>query len=624
MRNFLLGLILLMCSYTSFSQADSSKYNIEGNFNENEIRTVIPQREIEHSNAKTLASLLNEQAGLVVNGAFQPMGSLVNIYMEGYIGGKVLIELDGLPVWDPSSIAETYFDLNYIPLNNIEEIIITHGGHSTEDGNGAIAGVINIITKKKKSLKKLNAIGEIGVGNKGSYFQNLQLWGSVNKLAYQVNYSGYHTNGFSYAQDTTGKNGFDNDGFKSQVLNSYLEYKPTANFKLYSYILYSEYKADTDNDDFADALNNYYKNSFLNTGLGFNYSKKKFLLTANYKYSDATRAYYDFDVNTEKLYGIAQLLNIDITTSFTKQISYSGGIDYIHNKLKDYFTNFFNVTTPNKYPTTYQLGAYSMFKYTSLNNQYLASIGYRANQTHLTNTADYSYFITNSYQLNKKVSIISHISSDFTTPSIYVAKDSFVGNEKLQSEHSISFQLGIAYNTRSWQQKLMIFHNKLNNGIDFNSNISTFDNCNGLKIWGVEYETEISLLKHFTARANYTYTIGKEQTISRQNLSDTISYNYLIRIPKHNLNCKLQYELKSGSSIILGGKYVTTYYDVGTATTDCKMSGFFILNINAFVNVSKKISLACEIENLLTNKFHDTRGYNSTPFIFNFSSKIIL
>ena len=623
MRNFLLGLILLMCSYTSFSQADSSKYNIEGNFNENEIRTVIPQREIEHSNAKTLASLLNEQAGLVVNGAFQPMGSLVNIYMEGYIGGKVLIELDGLPVWDPSSIAENYFDLNYIPLSIIEEIIIIHGSHSTKYGSGAIAGVINIITKKKESLKKLNAIAETGVGNRGTSFQNLQLWGSVNKLAYQVNYSGYHTNGFSYAQDTTEKNGFDNDGFKSQVLNSYLDYKPNKSFKLYSYIFYSKYKADTDADDFVDAINNYYKNSFLNTGLGFSYTKRKLSITGNYKYSDATRAYYDSIVNTEEYIGITQLLNLKVTTAFTKQISYCAGVEYRHNDFKYYSTNFSNVTTQTIYPTTYQFRAYSAIEYTSPNNRYLASIGYRTNPNNIANT-DYSYYIINTYQLNKKVSIVSNISSGYTTPSIYTAKDSFVGNEKLQSERSTSFQVGIKYKKKSWQQHLMIFHNKMNNGIDFNSNISTFDNCNSFNIGGMEYESAITLLKHFIAQVNYTYTIGKEQTISRQDFTDTISYNYLVRVPKHNLNCKLQYESNRGSFITIGSKYVNSYYDIGTATTDYKMNGFFILNMNTFINISKKISLACEVENLLNNKFHDTRGYNSVPIIFNLSSKIIL
>jgi len=154
--------------------------------------------------------------------------------MEGYIGGKVLVELDGLPVWDSSSIAENYFDLNYIPLNIIEKIIIIHGSHSTKYGSGAIAGVINIITKKKESLKKLNAIAETGVGNRGTSFQNLQLWGSLQKFVYQINYAGYHTTGFSYAQDTTGKNGFDNDGFKSQLLNSHFEYKLTNTIKLFS------------------------------------------------------------------------------------------------------------------------------------------------------------------------------------------------------------------------------------------------------------------------------------------------------------------------------------------------------------------------------------------------------
>jgi len=611
-----------MCNYTSFSQVDSCKYDTEGSFNKNEIKTVINHREIENSNAKTLASLLNEQAGLVVNGAFQPIGSLVNIYMEGYIGGKVLIELDGLTVWDPSSIAENYFDLNYIPLSIIEEIIIIHGSHSTKYGSGAIAGVINIITKKKESLKKLNAIAETGVGNRGTSFQNLQLWGSLQKLVYQINYAGYHTTGFSYAQDTTGKNGFDNDGFKSQLLNSNFEYKLTNTIKLFSYFLYSKYKADTDADNFTDAVNNYYKNSFLNTGLGFTYTKKKLSITGNYKYNDATRAYYDSIVNTEKYIGIAHLLNLKVTTAFTKQISFCAGFDYSHDEFKYYSTNFSNVTLQTKYPTTYQLGVYSTLKYTSLNNRYQASLGYRTNQNNIANI-DNSYFITNAYQFNKKFSILSNISSGFTTPSIYAAKDSFVGNEKLLSERSISFQIGIEYKTKSWQQKLLIFHNNMNNGIDFNSNIGTFSNCNGFKIWGIEYETKLKLTNHFSFNCNYTFSVGKETTISRQDYTDTITYPHLVRIPKHIVNAGFSYHDKRFAASI-NGHWVSNYYDVGWITNDYPMKSYIVLGSSFSYSPSSYLKCCVNIQNLTNNKFIDTRGFNSTPFMVQIGVSILL
>src|ERR1700739_4559000 len=64
--------------------------------------TVITKDQIEKSNAKTVAEVLNEQAGIVVNGANNAPGSVQTLYMRGADAGRTLILLDGIPVNDPS------------------------------------------------------------------------------------------------------------------------------------------------------------------------------------------------------------------------------------------------------------------------------------------------------------------------------------------------------------------------------------------------------------------------------------------------------------------------------------------------------------------------------------------
>ena len=466
-------------------------------------------------------------------------------------------------------------------------------------------------------------VGEIGAGNRASLSKSIQVWGTLKKFNYQANYSGYQTNGFSYAEDTIGNKGFDNDGFKSKVFSGYLEYKPTINLKLYSYFLKSMYKADTDEDDFSDAKNYYYKNSFLNTGIGFSYKKNNLSISGNYKYSDVTRAYYNLDINTEKLNGLAHLIDLKVNNQITKQISYSGGVDYRHTEIKDQLTDIAFGTIQNKYPTAYQMGISSAFSYKSISNKYLASIGYRVNKNALSSTDD-SYCLTNSYQITKAFQVRANISSGYTIPSIYAAKDSSLGNEKLKSERSLGFQLSLNYSMKSWKQRLLFYRNKLDNGIDFNGNISAFSNCNGFKIWGLLYETEVILLNHLKAQANYAFTAGNETTISRQNSYDTISYPYLVRIPKHNINFKLQYESKKGNCLGIGAKYVNAYYDVGNATGDYKMKGFIVLNMNSCIYLGRYILLLFDVQNLLNNSFHDTRGYNSIPILADASVKFKL
>jgi len=66
--------------------------------------TVITKAQIEKSGGKSVAQLLNEQAGVTVNGAFNNAGNVQTVYMRGGSQGRVLILMDGFPVIYPSVI----------------------------------------------------------------------------------------------------------------------------------------------------------------------------------------------------------------------------------------------------------------------------------------------------------------------------------------------------------------------------------------------------------------------------------------------------------------------------------------------------------------------------------------
>ena len=121
--------------------------------NTGKILTVITRKEIEGSPASNVGELLNRQTGITVIGANNSPGSNPDVYMRGAGTGNALILMDGVPINDASTIRAT-FDLNFIPLGEIERIEILKGGQSTLYGSDAVAGVINIITKKNESQKK--------------------------------------------------------------------------------------------------------------------------------------------------------------------------------------------------------------------------------------------------------------------------------------------------------------------------------------------------------------------------------------------------------------------------------------------------------------------------------------
>lgn len=109
--------------------------------------TVITAKDIRGSTAKTVPDLLAEQAGIAVRDFFGNNAAAATVDMRGFgITGtqNTLILVDGRRVND---IDLSGVQWSAIPLHAIERIEISRGGGSVLYGDGATAGVINIITK---------------------------------------------------------------------------------------------------------------------------------------------------------------------------------------------------------------------------------------------------------------------------------------------------------------------------------------------------------------------------------------------------------------------------------------------------------------------------------------------
>ncbi len=119
-------------------------------------------------------------------GANNTLGTNQDVYMRGAATGNTLILLDGIPVYDASTIANT-FDINHLPLDNIERIEILKGAQSTLYGSDAVAGVIHIITRKQ-SNKPVSVFGTLAGGSFDTYKAVAGIQGNLAKTQYQFQY----------------------------------------------------------------------------------------------------------------------------------------------------------------------------------------------------------------------------------------------------------------------------------------------------------------------------------------------------------------------------------------------------------------------------------------------------
>ena len=169
--------------------------------------TVITQEEIRKSPAQTLDQLLRQVPGINLTGApyfaTDPTGN--QIRMRGTTNSKVLVMLDGIPVLDPFYTTVQWFK---VPLTSVERVEVLRGGNSSLWGNLAVAGVVNIVTRRPTDGRG-EVTGSYGSMNTatGSGAKDFVLNDSVaiNVSADVLNTDGYQTTPEQYLSSFPGK-----------------------------------------------------------------------------------------------------------------------------------------------------------------------------------------------------------------------------------------------------------------------------------------------------------------------------------------------------------------------------------------------------------------------------------
>lgn len=189
MRIPLLLIIVFSAAGTSYAQQkytspkhrtdslsnDLKEVVVTGQYQPQSLRNSVYQTRIISAERIRLRAATNIQQVLSTELGFRFSNDLTlgtsDIQMMGMTGRNVKILLDGVPMVDRSDTRES---LNQIDINTVERIEIVEGPLSVSYGTDALAGVINIITKKAgKARLNINArVQEETVGKEYSPFSN--------------------------------------------------------------------------------------------------------------------------------------------------------------------------------------------------------------------------------------------------------------------------------------------------------------------------------------------------------------------------------------------------------------------------------------------------------------------
>lgn len=481
---------------------------------------VISSEDIKRMNANNAAEVLNQNLNLLIIPDSSSGNSNVSIMGLGSEYTKILI--DNIPVVGDNGVGNM-IDLTKLTLENVERIEIVKGAMGVEYGNNAMAGVINIITKKSANDKKISVNGflqEETVGKEydwykkgeGRHIQGLNLHSKLSDkltLSAYINHNDFQgfkgeQKGYMHAildqkrgydwqpkdQISTGATLHFNSG-KAKMFYKFDYLNEEINFRSPSMRTRS---LGTGGERTYVAIDrDYFTNRFLHhfnimTPIG---SRVFYMGDFSYQKQDRQFANYEYDVparqeikrydkqsylKTETLYSKGTFSNLLSSNTFNLMAGYEA--DFVKgyaNSMAAEVISFGNMNNLNK--ETLNAAAFVSSE-TKIADEWSLRTGFRAN---FSNKYDplMNYSLTAKYRINERSDFRAVVGTAHRYPTFTELYTYFVdanhdirGNENLKAETGYSGSLIWNYKSNAsnrdfrWGVDLSTVYLQVNNRID--------------------------------------------------------------------------------------------------------------------------------------------------------------
>lgn len=582
--------------------------------------TVINQETLQRNAGKTLSEIINYQSGIFINGATNNLGTNPDIYFRGASAGNTLILIDGIPVGDPSNISNT-FDLNMIALGQVERVEILKGAQSTLWGSDAVAGVINIITKKENK-SGINTTAMLSYGSYQTLRGNMGLNGRLNKFSYNLDYDFTNSNGFSTAYDSTGKNNFDKDNFKQNNFQANLRYQFNDNWSIKTLHSFSKYSGATDAGAFMDDKDYTYENKNNVNSVELAYSNSKLQIHLSQSFINSSRLYVDdslfvggFAKYAKGIYhGNSAVTELFGNFKLSKNLVLVSGLQRMFQQTDQHYLS---ISSYGPYETALGDSAkvtnYAMYHSLLLSgiSGFDVEAGFRYNN-HNIYGSNATYTFNPSYHINDYTKVFVNISSAFKIPSLYQLYSEY-GNKNLTPEKSVNYELGIQVFSKNRGSNFRVagFKRDIRDLIVFYTDPNTWEskyiNRDLQHDYGFEIETSVQVSKtsHWINNATYVNGEGENAGVKEKNL---------YRRPNFTFNSVFNFEPIKGlefmPSVRVVGTRIKGTYDAGPDT----MPAYYTIDFYTGYKFSKNCKAFLDLRNITNQQYFDIVGYNSKRF----------
>ena len=613
---------VLLCSFTLHAEQQLPSITISASRTPIAIEesgssiSIISQQDIEDRQIPFVADLLRDVPGTAIsqNGG---AGTLTQLRLRGAEANHTLVLIDGIEANDIAFGSE--FNFANLLTCGVERIEVLRGPQSALWGSDALAGVVNVQTKKGSGPLHVESTFSAGrfdtrqncTGiSSGNNFQNFSLYG-----AYLEN------NGSNISEF-----GDEDDGYRNSTVNFRYQLTPTDNFLVDISGRHVESEVETDpfsppidGDRETDTTQNYFKiNSALDLFDGF-WSQQVDISLTDTKNENFADSIEDSSTEGEKL-KFSYQTTVHHSTKSTEQ-----NFTLAHEREREKFVQTGTADPlfgdPNQRRKAYNKAYIGEYRIGVLDQLFLsASIRNDDNDDFKDRT---TYRVTGKYSPNKSTTQF-HVAYGtgvknpsfverfgFSSNSILIP---FVGNPSLKPEKSKGWEAGISHAFSDYLQAgITYFSEELEDEINgfFREDISEPFSAVNLEENSNRKGIEISLTANPTPNidviGSYTYVDSTQP--------DTTGNTTEIRVPKTTASLITNYRfLDNRANINLRINYTDHQFDNDFSVFPAnrvELGDYTTANISAEYQLNKFVSIQGRVENLFNKDYQDVFGFET-------------
>jgi len=599
-------------------------------------------------------NLLQSIAGVYVNRSSGIYSRNASVTMRGFNGSnRVLVLYDDLPL---NQLAGGGINWHLFNVNTTEKIEIIKGANSSQFGNNAISGIINIKTQSPKPGLHFNT---------SMSYASFNTYATKNSISYNKikNDKGYYITANMFYRKGDGyyiQNETDTTRAKLFLNESCIEvkYKYQFNSKsaiLFNYNYYSDFRGDgtkiyEPNGGYYNDLSNMFTalyetkvNDFsINVKAMFHHDLYKQRAERinrtgeKYKLYDVTEITYDYMLLANAIKQVNDKLKINFGSDFKNGIldgtdKYYTSTDYI-KRGGDLFNFGLFAQVEYKLLSKLNLSAACRYDKTYFYNGYLLATC-TTQETNIPNNTDELFKHTNwnglsprigiKYFVNARNSTFLSVSTGFTPPKLddmvssrKINKGFKLANPYLKPENVINFEWGTTHilfdklhidNSLSFSQgRDFHYFLTMQPETDFEPAIFQRKNIGKVNIYGYEINAKYWILSNLILYANYSFFNPTVTEIASDISTDkTMVGKKLNETPFHQAFAGLSYKHKKIQGFISSNFIGEQWAD---ELNTLKLENYFTVDAELQYNIFKGIYINLLIQNALNKIFIDKKG----------------